>query len=175
MDKSLLEADFFHIRHNFELLFFWEHILGDENVHNILENQDAQLPNGKKLQGIHLSKFLKQAPTRSNLIDSLKKTLLRSTVRESFEVIRDYCSLTGQFENFKLQQWYMYARVVRNSCSHDFKFDFDRISDRHFPIEWNGKRISLDMEGLSITQHHFDYKDCLILLEQMETFINEIN
>lgn len=45
---------------------------------------------------------------------------LRLYQHEVFEHIRAYANATGQFETFRGQPWYQFARIIRNSIGHNW-------------------------------------------------------
>ena len=49
---------------------------------------------------------------------------MKDMLSMSFEMIKNYCNETEQFEILKKFPWYNFSRLIRNSFSHNFKFDF---------------------------------------------------
>lgn len=174
MDKNDLRSDFKHIKSNYYLIFIIEILFDKPEIHDLLKKEKIEFKSGIEIKGAQYSKYLSKESSREVALDSLRKCLLRATIRESYEVIRDYCSHTNQYSEFESQPWQLYSRILRNSTSHDFRLDFDRISKRHFPVIWNSKTITLDMAGDEITFQLFSFDDCFKLLAEMELFIQDL-
>ena len=54
---------------------------------------------------------------------------LRLYQHEVFEHIRAYANATGQFETFRGQRWYQFARIIRNSAGHNWVMHSSFLED----------------------------------------------
>lgn len=52
------------------------------------------------------------------VIEEFENCLKRATVREGHELILLYCEQTKQFQVYKAQPWFQFARIIRNVVSH---------------------------------------------------------
>ncbi|HBR09734.1 TPA: hypothetical protein DD712_00520 [Candidatus Acetothermia bacterium] len=57
---------------------------------------------------------------------------IRALIKESFELIKNYCYETKQVSKFKAEPWYQFARMIRNCLSHNFKFEFKKHDKKSF-------------------------------------------
>ncbi|MBC8394145.1 MAG: hypothetical protein H8E17_16460, partial [Deltaproteobacteria bacterium] len=89
-----------------------------------------------------------------------------TTIKESFEMIKEYCIKTGQEEIWKNQPFYHYARIIRNVMSHNFLFDFSKENKNKFPVKWKSKKIELSMQGLLL----FDFFGPIDVFDLLSTF-----
>ncbi len=103
-------------------------------------------------------------------VDQFHLTVLRSIVKELFEVIKIYCKNTDQNTLLKTQDWYQVWRIIRNCLSHDFHFHFNKYDKSILPISWNGIEIREDMDGKQMTIRHFSYQNVWSLVNEVEAF-----
>ncbi|MGY8681275.1 hypothetical protein Q2941_26310 [Bradyrhizobium sp. UFLA05-153] len=66
--------------------------------------------------------------------------------------------------------WYEYARAIRNTVSHNFRFDFSQYKPEKFPITWRGIFLTPDLDGKTITFEPFWHKSGYELLVAMRDF-----
>lgn len=88
---------------------------------------------------------LDYAKNYDNYLASLKeqrKYARRNIVKESVEVAKAYCGHAGCLEAFKAAPWYPFAKILRNSISHDMHFRFNRHDLSTLPVSYRG--ITLD-------------------------------
>ena len=168
--KELLIADFTSVKNNFYVTIGSIYLLNDKTSYEKLLNN--------KYENIDLT------PLGFNLIDSILRQIclqsflksgFRTAIRESYELIYEYCKKTNQLEVLKKVKWYQFHRILRNGAAHDFKFSFSKNELKILPVDWNGKIISREMNEQYISLNQFTYSDLWILLEENEAFINEIN
>jgi hypothetical protein len=105
-------------------------------------------------------------------VEQLHITILRSIVKELFEVMKGYCEASGEIDLLKSQNWYQLWRIIRNSFSHDFHFRFGQHDKKFLPISWNGIEIREDMDGKKVTTGHLSYDKVWKLINVVEIFIN---
>ena len=99
---------------------------------------------------------------------------LRATVKEAYELIKNYCETTDQYDNFIMQPWYPYLRLLRNPLSHDFIFNFKKYEKTLLPATWRGRTITAEMNGSPLRIHLVDDEAVYLLLEDMEKFIKTL-
>lgn len=90
-------------------------------------------------------------------IENASKTIVRNFFKECFRITESYCYDSKQQELLKTQIWYEFYRVVTNSLSHDFKFNFNKKDLKKLPITYkkysidnsnNSKRIEIQLKTL---------------------------
>jgi hypothetical protein len=96
------------------------------------------------------------------------KMLLRALIKESFELIKDYCDTSNQTPSFTGQSWYQFARMIRNCISHNFRFEFRNYDRSLLPVSWKGKSITSSMDGTYLQLSFFGYVEAWELFKEME-------
>ena len=61
----------------------------------------------------------------------------------SWELIVAYCNQTGQYGKLLAEPWHEFFRIIRNSLSHDFRFNLPRARKTQKLITgtWNGRTL----------------------------------
>lgn len=70
----------------------------------------------------------------------------------------------------RAEDWYEYARAIRNTVSHNFRFDFSKYKVEKFPIAWRGISLTADLHGKAITFDSFWHKSGYELFVAMRSF-----
>lgn len=102
---------------------------------------------------------------------SLPEDAALSVVRSSF-----YAMLSGSFEavkgwhQVKQQDWYQFARHLRNAISHDGRFHFTNGSG--LPVTWRNLLIEQTMQGAPI-ENFLGWFDGLQLNSVMNLFVSQ--
>jgi hypothetical protein len=107
------------------------------------------------------------------LISEFNKMLMRTTIKESFEHIKDYCQDSEQYEAFKSQQWYEFARIIRNFLSHNCRFIFNKYDRERLPISYKDFEITEDMHNGGLGEMVFGNVETWELFNEMEGFVKE--
>jgi hypothetical protein len=103
------------------------------------------------------------------------KMALRATIKEFFEMIKNYCEKTNQYDKFTNQPWYPYLMLLRNPLSHDYIFKFNKYEKQFLPATWRGRTISSDMDGTPLRVELMDDKAIYELINDVEEFIHIID
>ena len=148
------------------------------NNNNIL--LDAPVTIGSiKLDTANLISCLSNKPGVELVVDEYSKSIIRTLIRESTEAITSYCNDTNQYDNIKLNDTFNFARIMRNSFSHNYIFSFSNfykniLNTRN--ISWNGNIIELALEGQPLEKTFFGYEDALKLFYDLREMIkNELS
>jgi hypothetical protein len=73
-------------------------------------------------------------------------------------------------KEFRAADWYEYARAIRNTVSHNFRFDFSRYKPEQFPILWRDISLTPDLHGTAISFESFWHKSGYELFVAMRSF-----
>lgn len=87
---------------------------------------------------------------RQRLVDSLSEfynSPRRVLIKESFEVTQAYANAIGEKNELKKEEWFQFARIVRNAISHDFHFKFSSFDRNYLPITYRAVTIDQSMDG----------------------------
>ena len=130
-----------------------------------------------KLDTANLKSALSQKKNMELTIDEYSKSVIRTLIRESTEAITSYCNDSNQYNKIKFNDTFNFARIMRNSFSHNYIFLFSNYYKTSIlntrSIEWNGKIIELNMEGTSLEKTFFGYRDAITLLNDLRQIIKD--
>lgn len=118
-----------------------------------------------------VANVLKKHEDKEIAVKEFLKMLLRSLVKESFELIKEYCEASNQKPALSKQQWYQFARMIRNCLSHNFKFEFSKYDKGLLPVSWRGKAITAGMDGSFLLLSFFGYIEAWELFKEMNSFV----
>ncbi len=97
--------------------------------------------------------------------------LLRTLLKDSFEVVKNYCDISGCKTLFEKQDWYDFFRIVRNCFSHDLLIKYK--NKRNLPISWKGRNFTIDMDGMPLTTSFLGINGALELFGDMRKFVED--
>ena len=95
---------------------------------------------------------------------------VRILIGDSFELIREYCGNSSQSAEFKSQDWYWFAYMVRCTFFHGGKIDY-RLLEPY--VEWDGLQIKKEMDGTQLSLEFFSPSKAWVLFEMMKKFVHE--
>lgn len=124
-----------------------------------------------------LAELLRQDTSRFSITTDFVLNQLHALIRVPFELLGDYCEDYDQaapgrtmMKEFLAADWYEYARAIRNTVSHNFRFDFSRYKPEQFPILWHGVSLTPDLHGKAITFGSFWHRSGYELFVAMRSF-----
>jgi hypothetical protein len=118
-------------------------------------------------------RLLRNAKDREIAIKEFLTSQIRTLIKESFELIKDYCDGTGQAALFKAEPWYQFARMIRNCLSHNFKFEFNNYDRGLLPVSWRARTITAAMDGQHLKLDFFGYVETWELFREYQTFVQD--
>ena len=119
---------------------------------------------------------LEDKKQRQWILEDFHKIFLRFYIRETFEIIMDYCKQSKQFGLMKNQPWFHFGRLIRNCMAHNFKWLFDDKKDKPLlPITLRTNTIDLAMDGQPLTMAFFNQSHAWNLHTDMSLFAKAIN
>src|SRR5580700_4554573 len=62
-----------------------------------------------------IARQLGEPERRDVMVAEFMKMLIRSLIKDSYDLVSDYCEGTGQLEDLKRREWYVFARLIRNA------------------------------------------------------------
>ncbi len=109
------------------------------------------------------------------LISEFESSLMRSILRESYEIVLKYCETTGQFQIYKEQSWFQFFRIMRNTASHKdggnlHKWPEDLKKKGITSVQWKTRTIHDSMEGNDL---EFSIPDALDMWYELFEFVKE--
>lgn len=118
-----------------------------------------------------VAELLKKAPEHGIVLNEFNKMLMRTTIIESFEHIKEYCQNTNQYPLLKQQEWYEFARIIRNFLSHNCRFIINKYDRERLPIKWGKLEITERVHGKGLEAGSFGNIETWELFQQFETFV----
>lgn len=124
-----------------------------------------------------LADLLEQTPARFAIATDFALNQLHALLRAPFELLTDYCEDFSQVEpawqlidRLKSTDWYDFARIVRNTVSHNFRFHFSERDKARLPIGWRGNSLTADLHGKPLTYELFWHNSGYELFLAMRDF-----
>ncbi len=117
-----------------------------------------------------VANLLKNPNNRDIAAKEFIKMLLRALIKESFELIKDYCDDSKQISVFVDQTFYQFARMIRNSLSHNFRFEFNKYDKTFLPVTWKGRTITIAMDRSYLELSFFGYVETWELFAELQSF-----
>ena len=134
------------VNNNFLLGWLAFSLLHLPPCHDLLDRVESDLPGVGRVPGDQAANALRDPKARTHVLQEFLKWLVRSYFRDAYQIVRAYCGDTNQLPTLKRAPWYEFARLMRDSLSHDMRLDLgDRVKKGLLPIEWtaptSGKKI----------------------------------
>lgn len=170
MEKSDLIGQLDYTKSNFILCLAAISLFEDEKSYPLLESNSLKLGD-KTIEFDQVANIMKDVNFRSIACDEYLKIGLRAFIKESFELIKDYTDMTGQMPSMSSQDWYQFARMIRNCLSYYFMFQFRDYDKRLFPIIWNDKTIDISLDDSPLDLSFFGTEEALTLFDDMMDFV----
>lgn len=87
-----------------------------------------------------------------------------------FEIVCEYASSTGHWENVKVLGWHRFARLIRNCVSHNFLLHLPKGVT--CPVAWRDLTITEEMIGKPLARTSFlTQEHAFLLLDDMHSSI----
>ena len=118
------------------------------NLTETIEMRNRNVPEVYVILDLKPMKALLQFPKKkSKLLNEHIKSILRSFVKDMFEIAKLYAKETEQFNKMKKANWYNFTRIIRNCLAHDFRLKFGNHDKKALPVKWRDKEITLAMNN----------------------------
>lgn len=124
-----------------------------------------------------LKKHLANEQDRMKLISEFSKSIVRTFIHNTYEVVLEYAIETNQKQKLFNSELMTFTRLLRNNVGHDHKFRFrnerERQRLRNRLVTWRGKEITLEMEGKQIPIDLVDHASVTNLLLDILNFVQK--
>lgn len=150
----------------------------------LFSNKDSHrlLDNGVAAFGpytLHFQEISKQLrdPERSEVVAAeFMKMLIRGLIKDSYDLVRDYCDATGQKEDLKLREWHTFAGLIRNALARGSRFEFTTFDKGlTLPVSWNGRTIEAGLDGTPLDLAFFGYVESWALFLEIRGFAGRLH
>ena len=169
MTKSELVSQLENAKNNYILGLAGISLFASPDSYPILEKSHAAF--GKYTvqfaQVVHLLRIPKD---REIAVKEFLTSQIRALIKESFELLKDYCDSSGQEPLLKAEPWYQFARMIRNCLSHNFRFEFNNYDKGLLPVSWAGRTITAAMDVQHLTLDFFGYVETWELFQEYQGF-----
>lgn len=172
LTKRMLEHKLHNIRGFYMVGFAGFVLLNHKDSPKVLRNVDITL-GGVKIDFKRIAEMLENEDDKKWILKQYHGIFIRFVSRESFEMIKDYCKRTNQMKKLNSQKWYHFARLIRNSMAHNFKWTFSQSDKSILPLKWRSRTISRNLEGHELTQKYFSLAHAWNLNNDMQIFVKK--
>ena len=170
MTKEELTSQLTNAKNNYVLGLAAISLFSNEGTHPILEESHAKF-GPYTVEFKQVKNLLIDPADRDIAVKEFLLSQLRALIKESFELIKNYCNETGQSTKFSTQSWYSFARMIRNCLSHNFKFEFSKYDRSLLPVTWHGRTIHASMDGEHLALAFFGYVESWELFRDYQKFV----
>ncbi len=123
-----------------------------------------------------LAKNLANPEDRELLLEEYENTLKRATLSEGHELLLGYCETTNQFQMYKAQEWFQFARLVRNIVSHKNggilrQWPKDLQNNGITNVAWRARSLGIELVGQPLK---FTHKEAIELLKDQMDFASSL-
>ena len=170
MTKKELTSQLTNAKNNYVLGLTAISLFCNDQVYPILEQSRATFGAGYTLDFKQVKNLLTNHADRDIAVKEFLKSQIRALIKESFELVKDYCTQTSQNAAFRAQPWYHFARIIRNCLSHNFRIQFSRYDKSLLPLTWNGRTINASMDGQDLPLEFLSYAGSWELFMEFRIF-----
>ena len=170
MNKIELLSQLTNAKNNYVLGMAAISLFASPDSYPILTNNHAQFGQ-YTITFDQVTNLLQNPVDREIAVKEFLTSQIRALIKESFELIKDYCDDTNQTAVFKSQCWYQFSRMIRNCLSHNFRFEFNKYDKSLMPVNWNNRTINLAMDGQHLKLDFFGYVETWELFREYQTFV----
>lgn len=142
------------------------------NLPETIEMRNQNAPEVFVILDLKPMKELVQFPKkRSKLLNEHMKSILRSFVKDIFEIVKLYSKETEQFGKMKKANWYNFVRIIRNCLAHDFRLRFGNHDKKTLPVKWRKKEITLVMNNQPLSVQIFNEAIAVELYSEIFAYV----
>ena len=175
MTKQELTSQLENAKNNYILGLAAISIFSNKDAQKILESSNVKF-GGYTVDFKQVSILLANEDDKIIATKEFINSQIRALIKESFELIKNYCEESNQSALFKAKEWHQFSRMIRNCLSHNFKFMFNNTDKGILPVDWNGKEITIAMDGENLKLEFFGYVETWELFSSFQSFVtNELN
>jgi len=169
MTKDELLSQLENAKNNYILGLAASALFASEESYPILDKSSCKFGT-YVLTFAQVSDLLRVPKDRETAMKEFIKMLLRAVVKESFELIKNYCDASSQASSFIGQPCYQFARIIRNCVSHNFRFEFREYDKSLLPVSWKGRSITSALDGTYLELSFFGCAEAWQLFTEMKDF-----
>lgn len=171
MTKTELISQLENAKNNYILGLAAISLFSNDKVYPVLEESHAKFGT-YSVEFKQVKNLLMKPADRNIAVKEFLTSQIRALIKESFELIKNYCDETKQDSKFKAEPWYQFARMIRNCLSHNFKFEFRNYDKSLLPVNWESRTIDASMDGNHLELIFFGYVETWELFAEYQAFVD---
>ncbi len=123
----------------------------------------------------YLADELRNPNKKAKRLNDFSWIVKKFLLREPYTIIDEYCRLNNQTAKLREQDWFQFAKIIRNFVTHNF-LDPGRYSKSIFPVRWKQYVINWDeIETSKIILHRFGIKMPMELFNEIKQFAEKLS
>ena len=161
------------LKNNFFLGLGAAALFTNPKVHPFLEGKKALFKVENVLYQFEYKQLIEQlteGPLRNIMIQEFLKSHVRTLLKEGFQIIQTYCKDTSQDSKMKAEPWYDFARIIRNSLTHNYRLDFNKHDKMLLPLTWKNRTIDSTMDGSFLKMEFFFAGEAWEMFKEFQNF-----
>jgi hypothetical protein len=170
MNKTELTANLEATRQNATACLASLALLSSGEGRPLLEKGSAQFGN-VRVDFYEIALLMRDDEKKAAFSAQFIKLLIRILVREPYDLIAQYCDSTGHTPELKRQEWYPFARFIRDAIARGFRFQFTSFDKGlGMPAVWKDKTITGAHDGQPLDLEFFGMLEAWALFVEMKAF-----
>jgi hypothetical protein len=115
--------------------------------------------------------LLRKPADRDIAVKEFLNAQMRALVKESFDLVLDYCNETEQRATLQAAPWFHFVRLIRNCLTHNGLFQFSDDDYALLPVTWNRREITRSMNYQHLRLEFFGHAEAWALFSEIEGFV----
>jgi hypothetical protein len=174
MDKKELTASLEAARQNATAMLAALAVLATSQAQPLLDRGMAQF--GKfQIDFQEIGLIMRDDEKKAAFTVQFVQLLILTLIRDSYDRISDYCDSSGQAPSMKQQDWYKFARFIRNAIGRGFRFEFNSFDKGlGLPVVWKDRTITGAHDGQPLDLEFFGIFEAWTLFNEMKAFATRL-
>lgn len=145
-------------------------LLSSSEGRPLLERGSAQFGNFR-VDFYEIALLMREDEKKAAFTANFIQLLIRTLVRDSFDLLVQYCDGSNQAAHLKKQDWYNFARLVRDAIARGFRFEFNSF-DRglNMPVVWKDRKITGGHHGQPLELDFFGMFEAWTMFMEIKAF-----
>ena len=144
----------------------------DTNLHILSENN--AMYHQRLFRFKDLANELQDEVTRTERLQEFSWIVEKFLLREPYGVIEEYCRINEITPDLKCQEWFNFARIIRNYVTHNH-FNLKQNKEEDFPVNWKNNEITWnEVKRSKVDFSKFEKGMPMDLYEEIKQFAESI-
>lgn len=147
MDKRYLREQLQTVKNNYALLQAGILFLAQPGARSDFDRYFQPIAAHPEASSIQYIRYVLESDALlKHATSQLRGTVLRSCLKEAYELVLAYARRSHQLDRVHSAAWYEFLRMVRNCLSHDFRLSFRTGDLKRLPVSWSGITLDAGMQ-----------------------------